>query len=207
MSEGTYQRYERTCQNHLIPFFGRNKLRDLNAAHVRSFKVRKIEEGLNPNTVGVMQGVLSTALNQAVDDNLIPSNPTARVKKAATRGQSPMRALSHEEASRLLWAAKGTRDEALMTLALRTGLRQGELAALRWEDLDLSERGSATVRRSADTRTRTRISTTKTGEVAEGGHRRPNGGSPQGAQEAPARGEVGRAVLAGPRPCLPEHKG
>ena len=127
VSEGTYQRYERTCQNHLIPFFGRIKLRDLNAAHVRSFKVRKIEEGLNPNTVGVMQGVLSTALNQAVDDNLIPYNPTARVKKAATRGQSPMRALSHEEASRLLSAAEGTRDEALMTLALRTGLRQNDL--------------------------------------------------------------------------------
>jgi integrase len=43
-------------------------------------------------------------------------------------------------------------------------MRQGELAALRWEDLDLSERGSVTVRRSADTRTRTRVSTTKTGE-------------------------------------------
>jgi integrase len=45
-------------------------------------------------------------------------------------------------------------------------MRQGELAALRWEDLDLSdtERGTVTVGRSADTRTRTRISTTKTGE-------------------------------------------
>jgi integrase len=113
-----------------------------------------------------MHGVLSTALNQAVDDSLIPSNPAARVKKAVTRGQSPMRTLSHEEASRLLSAAEGTRDEALLTLALRTGLRQGELAALRWEDLDLSERGSVAMRRSADTRTRTRISTTNTGEVA-----------------------------------------
>jgi integrase len=111
-----------------------------------------------------MQGVLSVALNQAVDDGLIPTNPAARVKKAAVRGESPMRALSNEEASRLLSAAEGTRDEALITLALRTGMRQGELAALRWEDLDLSERGSVTVRRSADTRTRTRVSTTKTGE-------------------------------------------
>jgi site-specific recombinase XerC len=98
VSEGTYQRYERTCQNHLIPFFGRMKLRDLNAAHVRSFKVRKIEEGLNPNTVGVTQGVLSTALNQAVDDNLIPSNPTARVKKAATRGPREPQAEPHARA-------------------------------------------------------------------------------------------------------------
>jgi integrase len=77
-----------------------------------------------------------------------------------------MRALSHEEASRLISAAEGTRDEALVTLALRTGMTQGELAALRWEDLDLSDAklGAVTVRCSADTRTQTRISTTKTGE-------------------------------------------
>jgi integrase len=166
VSEGTYLRYERTYRNHLLPFFGRLRLRDLTSAHVRAFKARKIEEGLNPNTVGVMQGVLNAALNQAVDDGLLPANPAARVRKAATRGETPMRALSHEEASRLISAAEGTRDEALVTLALRTGMRQGELAALRWEDLDLSDakQGRVTVRRSADTRTQTRISTTKTGE-------------------------------------------
>lgn len=146
----------------MIPFFGRIKLRDLNAACVRAFKARKIEEGLNPNTVGIMQGVLSVALNQAVDDGLIPTNLAARVKKAAVRGESPMRALSSEEASRLISAAEGSRDEALITLALRTGMRQGELAALRWEDVDLGDKATITVRRSADTRTQTRVSTTKT---------------------------------------------
>ena len=94
VSEGTFERYERTCRNHLVPFFGRIKLRDLNSAQVRAFKARKIEEGLNPNTVGVMQAVLSGALNQAVDDGLIPTNPASRVKKAATRGPTPMRSLS-----------------------------------------------------------------------------------------------------------------
>jgi integrase len=163
VSEGTFLRYERTCRNHLLPFFGRLRLRDLTPAQVRAFKARKIEEGLNPNTVGVMQGVLSTALNQALDDGLIPTNPSARVKKAATRGKSPMRSLSLEDASSLLSAAEGTRDEALILVALRTGMRQGELAALRWEDLDLSDKPTITVRRSADTRTQTRVSTTKTG--------------------------------------------
>jgi integrase len=109
-----------------------------------------------------MQGVLSAALNQAVDDGLIFQNPASRVKKAATRGETPVRSLSQEEASRLLRAANGTRDEALITLALRTGMRQGELAALRWEDLDLGTKPNITVRRSADTRTRTVVSTTKT---------------------------------------------
>jgi integrase len=46
-----------------------------------------------------------------------------------------------------------TRDGALLTLALKTGMRQGELAALRWEDIDLTDKPSITVRRSADTRT------------------------------------------------------
>ena len=90
-SEGTYSRYERTCRNHLVPFFGRITLRELSTAHVRAFKDRKIEEGLNPNTVGVMQGVLSNELNQAVDDGLIPSNPASRVKKAVKRERAPMR--------------------------------------------------------------------------------------------------------------------
>jgi integrase len=58
----------------------------------------------------------------------------------------------------------GTRDEALLTLALRTGMRQGELAALRWDDVDLTDKPSITVGRSADTRTKTRVSTTKTGK-------------------------------------------
>jgi integrase len=164
VAASTHGRYERTCKNHLIPFFGAVKLRDLSPPHVRAFKARKIEGGLNPNTIGVMQGVLSVALNQAVDDGLILQNPASRVRKAAMRGQAPMRALSQEEATRLLHAATGTRDEALVTLAIRTGMRQGELAALRWEDLDLGAKPTITVRRSADTRTKTVVSTTKTGQ-------------------------------------------
>ena len=78
---------------------------------------------MHPNTVGVMQGVLSAALNQAMYDGLIPANPCARVKKAAARGETPMRALSEREASGLVRAAEGTRDEALIVLALRTGMR------------------------------------------------------------------------------------
>jgi integrase len=91
VAPSTYGRYQRTCRNHLIPFFGRIKLRDLSPPHIRAFKAQKIESGLNPNTVGVMQGVLSAALNQALGDGLIAQNPASRVKKAATRAQRPMR--------------------------------------------------------------------------------------------------------------------
>ncbi len=75
------------------------------------------------NPVGVLRRVLSTAFNQAVYDGLIPANPCARVKKAAARGEMPVCALSEQEASGLVHAAGGTRDEALIVLALRTGMR------------------------------------------------------------------------------------
>jgi integrase len=165
VAASTYGRYERTVRNHFLPFFKRLRLREVSVVHVRALKARKLEEGLHPNTVGVMQGVLSAALNQAVYDGLVPANPCARVKKAAARGKARVRSLPQEDASRLLDTARGTRDEALITLALRTGMRQGELAALRWEDLDLDgPRPSVTVRRSADTRTKTVVTPTKTGE-------------------------------------------
>lgn len=67
------------------------KLRDLSPPHIRAFKARKNEFGLNPNTVGVMQGVLSAAFNRAVDDGLIFQNPASRLKKAATRREVPVR--------------------------------------------------------------------------------------------------------------------
>ena len=72
-------------------FFGRVKLRDLSPPHIWAFKARKIESDLNPNTVGVMQGVLSAAFNRAVDDGLIFQNPASRLKKAATRREVPVR--------------------------------------------------------------------------------------------------------------------
>src|SRR5918997_417420 len=90
----TYGRYERTVRNHFSPFFGRLRLRDVSATHVRALKARKLDDGMNPNTVGVMQGVLSAALNQAVYDGLIPANPCARVKKAAARGKTRVRSLA-----------------------------------------------------------------------------------------------------------------
>jgi integrase len=163
VAASTYGRYERTVRNHFLPFFGR--LRDLSPSHVRTLKARKLDAGMDPSTVGVMQGVLSVALNQAVHDGLIVQNPCARVRKASKRGNAPVRSLSQAEARALLAAVAGKRDEARVTLALRTGMRQGELAALRWEDLELDgPRPSVRVARSADTRARTVVTPTKTGE-------------------------------------------
>jgi integrase len=82
--------------------------------------------------------VLHKALSQAVGWDLIPRNPTEAIK-TPTASSKEMRPLSASEARRLLTTAgeAGDRLEALYVLALHTGMRRGELLALRWEDVDL----------------------------------------------------------------------
>jgi integrase len=58
-----------------------------------------------------------------------------------------MRPLSPVEARKLLDAARGDRIEALYVLAVTTGMRQGELLALKWQDIDL-DNATLSVRRT-----------------------------------------------------------
>lgn len=89
---------------------------------------------------------LYQALDQAVKWHMIPRNPTAAVK-APRPAPKEMRTLSADETRRLLEAARGDKLEAIYVLAVTTGMRQGELLALKWQDIDL-ETATISVRRT-----------------------------------------------------------
>ena len=77
---------------------------------------------------------------------MIPRNATEAVKPPRP-SRKEMRPLSSAEVGRFLEAARGDEHEAIFVLAVSSGLRQGELLALRWEDADL-EAGTLRVQRS-----------------------------------------------------------
>jgi integrase len=83
-----------------------------------------------------------------VGDRLINYNPTEGLK-LPHKGAEETKALSPEQVSALLRAARGGRLEALYVVALHTGLRRGELLALRWNDVDF-EKGTLRVDQSLD---------------------------------------------------------
>lgn len=91
-----------------------------------------------------MHALLHKALDQAEAEGRIPRNAAAALKLPRI-DREEIAPLTAEEANRLIEAARGDRLEALYVLALHTGLRQGELLALNWEDLDL-EAGTLQVR-------------------------------------------------------------
>lgn len=142
----THEGYEYAVGPHIKPALGRVKLKDLNPSQIRWFYRDRLDSGLAPATVHKQHVVLHKALKAAVADGLIPRNAAAGLKlPRITRKE--IDPLDPEQARNLLKAARGDRLEALYVLALNTGMRQGELLALKWEDVDL-ERSLVRVRRT-----------------------------------------------------------
>jgi len=134
--QSTYETYEYMTYPHIVPALGRIKLKALTPVHVRSFYREKLDAGLSSATVRKIHSVLQKALDQAVSDGLIPRNAAKGIKLPQGKTKE-IRPLSPDEVGTLLEAARGDRLEALYVLAIHTGLREGELLALRWEDVDL----------------------------------------------------------------------
>lgn len=144
----TYERYEQISRTHIALALGGVKLKALTPAHVRGLYKEKLRS-LSPRTVQYIHVTLHKALKQAVMDGLIPRNATEAVKPPQVRCEE-IRPLTTEQVKELLAAASGDRLEALYVLAVHTGLRQGELLGLKWDDIDLEE-GALQVRRALTT--------------------------------------------------------
>jgi integrase len=145
----TFERYEQIVRLHIRPVLGQLKLKSLTSAHVRGLYRQKLDAGLSPRSVQYVHVTLHKALEQAIADGLIPRNATEAVKPPQVRREE-MRPLTAEQVRILFDAAKGDRLEALYVLAVTTGLRQGELLGLKWDDVDL-EAGTLRVRRTLTT--------------------------------------------------------
>jgi integrase len=142
----TYERHEQIIRLHLKPALGRVKLSKLTPAHLQGLYRDKPDSGLSPASVQKVHAVLHKALAQALRWGMVPRNPADAVK-APRPTPEEMRPLSPDEAHKLMDAAHGDKLEALYILAVQTGMRQGELLALKWEDVDLN-RGVVHVKRT-----------------------------------------------------------
>jgi integrase len=101
--------------------------------------------------ISVRTALLHKALKQAAADGLVPRNVVGMVKSPRSPAKE-IQTLVPEQARALLQSAHTDRLEALFVLAVTTGMRQGELLGLKWEDVDM-ETGILQVRRTLSTAT------------------------------------------------------
>ncbi|HSH77958.1 MAG TPA: site-specific integrase [Herpetosiphonaceae bacterium] len=136
----TYRTYAGLVRKHLIPALGHHQLGRLAPQHVQAMLTAKSTGDLagKPCTLQRLRDVLRNALNQALRWGLVTRNVAALVDPP--HYQPPeVQPFTPEEAQAFLVAAKGDRLEALYTVVLAVGLREGEALGLRWEDVDLTK--------------------------------------------------------------------
>ncbi|MBE9498455.1 site-specific integrase [Streptomyces sp. GKU 257-1] len=170
----TYVNYESLVRNYIAPGLGKKKIARLSARDIRAFLVKTAQtcqccaQGKDKNrpkakqrccalgqccrkvpsdrTVRFLLVILRAALQHAVREDELPRNVAKNVELSMGTKRE-IEPLTAAEGRQLLAAARGNRLWAAYELAVRLGLRRGELLALRWEDVDLFE-GVLTVRQA-----------------------------------------------------------
>jgi integrase len=141
----TYRSYGRVVDGHLVPGVGRVKLAKLRPDHIRRLYRSMLDAGKATRTVQYAHTLLKRALAQAVMDGLIPRNAAEAVRPPKLK-RDEIQPLNADQV-RVLLDASDERSRALYTVAVRTGMRPGEILALRWSDVDL-EAGTVQINRA-----------------------------------------------------------
>jgi integrase len=146
LKHSTKKYYSYMFRVQLGPAFAHVQLRLITRDAVQDFFARKLHGGLSWSTVKGMRTLFGTVMAAAESDDLIPTNPV-RKTRFPRRGPRKERADIAPEKIRELLAALPEPSRSLAHLLVFTGLRIGELLAVRWRDVDL-ERGVLRVTQS-----------------------------------------------------------
>jgi len=147
----TFLRYKQILESRVYPAMGHLKIEKIRPTHLMEFYANLQEDGirgdgrpgkLSEKTILYHHRVISSILNDAVQWQVIPFNPASRVKPPKVPKKQ---ALCYDEGqvAALLMSLnqleeKDLKYKVVVTLAITTGLRRGELAGLEWRDIDFN---------------------------------------------------------------------
>ena len=143
--ESTAENYRGYLRNHIMPVFGNLKVTEINRGKVKNFLLEKVGAGYSKSTAGNLKNVISGVLNKAVDDEVIPVNPSHLLGKNFLKAEDQkdtIKTLTLNELRQFLDTVEShyKADYPLFLLLARTGVRIGEALALRWDDMDFFRR-------------------------------------------------------------------
>ncbi|MBO1308810.1 site-specific integrase [Enterococcus sp. 669A] len=136
VKESTFSSYSYKINRYLLPHLAEISLHEINDAKLQELVQGWLEEGLSISSIKIIVGLLSRSLKNAEQKGKIEKNPCIDVKlpKAAKK---KVRSLSKREQKKLEKAADKSKSSKALSavLAMHTGMRIGEIAALKWENV------------------------------------------------------------------------
>lgn len=173
ISPRSHERYTELVRKNLGPRLGAVKLARLKPEHIAvaysdalARGRRDGKGGLSPRTVHHMHRILKQALSRAVRWQLLPRNPADAVDPPKVE-RKELTTYDIGAAAQAMEAFRGTRMFVPTILSLLCGLRRGEVAALRWRNVNLDAGALAVVESAEQTRTGVRYKEPKSGKARQ----------------------------------------
>jgi integrase len=130
----TAHSYSRMIKNHILPFLGNKRLKDLKLVTIEEFYSELLQKGLGPRTIRITHNILHTSLAKAVKYGLLIYNPTQGAS-LPRYFHNEMNVMDTSQVTQFLVAAQNSKYRVLFHFAITTGMRFGELLGLRWMDV------------------------------------------------------------------------
>lgn len=145
IKDSTYATYSNIISNHIIPYFGDMYLRDINAGINQEFikhlsRHGRLDQcgGLSAKTIKDIMILWLSIIREAAKENCMPMI-SGKYKYPVSHKQRPVKCLTAKQESQLIELLKKNKNlkNLGILLALSTGIRIGELCALRWSEINL----------------------------------------------------------------------
>ena len=141
--DSTQISYNGSFKNHISPMLGAIRMDRLTRAKVKEFVAGLVAKGLARATIRIITAELAAVFNSAIEDGIISDNPAKRLTKFYKQApivHEEIEPLTREEVPLFLQSVKRRSPEhyPLFLCAIHTGLRSGELAGLKWADVDFN---------------------------------------------------------------------
>lgn len=131
--------YNQIFTKHIEPVLGNIKLTEITQLSIKKLLKQLDEKGLKFETQNKVRIMLLDMFNKAMIDNYVLKNPCKGIK-IIRDNKKDLRVLTRNEQVEFFDCCKGTFYDNLFIVAITTGLRQGELCALTWDDIDLNKK-------------------------------------------------------------------
>lgn len=135
----TFDQYETILRVHVIPNIGNIRLVGLKTHHVQRIINNMHDSGLSRRTIELMKIILHAALKQAQRNGLVNDNICENVS-LPRKTQKNIRVLNNNEQEKLIDALQNNYICRGLLFALYTGMRRGEVLALKWSDYNREEK-------------------------------------------------------------------